>query len=121
MRKYIFTESQIKNVIDSMITEQPGTFDFDEKVAINTGSKEFLDKKGIKGTDLTDRIKKYQTLIGCEDTGHMMDCLDTMYNKHRKDFEQWKLLIQKNKPLFDKIGDWFKRGFGVKQDPKSIY
>ena len=118
MKKYIFTESQLKNIIDNQVNEQAGTFAFDERHAINNGSIEFLNVKGIQGKDLTDRIIKYQKLIRCEPTGHMSDCVDKM---PPKDFQLWKSYIQKNKPLLDKVGDWFKRGIGIKGDPKAIY
>lgn len=114
MKKYIFTESQIRRIIDTQINEQ---LDIDTKVAINTASDEFLTKKGIKGKDLTEKILKYQRMIGCSETGHMMDCIDTMYEKNRKDFIEWKNLIQKNKPLIDKFGDLFFKN----KDPKAIY
>jgi|Laugresu1bdmlbsd_1035121.scaffolds.fasta_scaffold00048_21 hypothetical protein len=121
MKKYIFTESQIKKIIDNTLMEQPGTYEFDRRLAINRGSEDFLNSKKITGVDLTDKIKKYQKSIGCSETGHMMDCLDVMFNKHRKDFELWKSMIQKNKPLMDKIGDWLYGAFNIKGDPKSVY
>ena len=105
MKKYIFTESQIKKIVNQVLSEQPGTMDFDQKVAINTATKEFLDKKGIKGKDLTERIKIYQKSIGCEETGHMMDCKDKLPEKDRK---IWQDLINSNKPIYDKIFDWLK-------------
>ena len=64
---------------------------------------------------------KYQRSIGCDQTGHMLDCLDTMFNKFRKDFDLWKSLIQKNKPLMSKIGDWLAEKFGFENDPKSLF
>lgn len=122
MKKYIFTESQLKKIIDNQLQEQAGTFNFDQKLAIDNGSIDFLKMKGIGGVDLTDKIKKYQKMIGCEETGHMMDCIDVMYTKHRKDFDLWKNLIYKNKPIIDKVGSWLsKKLFGFKDDPKSIY
>ena len=71
---------------------------------------------------------KYQKMIGCEETGHMMDCVEIMY-KHsqnpkspfRQDLANWKKSIQSNKPIYDKVGDWLSGLFGVKKDPKSIY
>lgn len=126
MKKYVFTEAQVKRIIDQLITEKQTlnedvTFNDEEKIAINSGSEQFLNSKGFKGKDLTEKIMKYQKSIGCEETGHMIDCVDTMYNKHKKDFDLWKTYIRKNKPLIDKIADWLGAGFGVKQDPKSIY
>lgn len=121
MKKYIFTESQVKKIIDNTLMEQPGTYEFDRRTAINRGSKDFLDSKKITGADLTQKIKKYQKSIGCSETGHMMDCLNVMFEKHRKDFDLWKSMIQKNKPLMDKIGDWLYSTFGIKGNPKSIY
>ncbi len=121
MKKYIFTESQIKKIIDNTLMEQPGTYEFDRRLAINRGSEDFLNSKKITGMDLTEKIKKYQKSIGCAETGHMMDCLDVMFNKHRKDFDMWKSMIQKNKPLMDKIGDWLSSTFGFKGNPKSVY
>ena len=122
MKKYIFTENQIKTIINNQIQEQAGTFQFDQVQAINSGSEEFLKQKGIQGVDLTDKIKKYQKMIGCEQTGHMMDCVDVMRTKFRKDFIVWKNLIHKNKPLMDKIGGWIsKKLFGVEVDPNEIY
>lgn len=122
MKKYIFTESQMKKIVDHLIKEQSSaTFDIDQKMAINSGSQEFLKQKGIVGADLTEKIKKYQKSIGCNDTGHMMDCLDIMFNKHRKDFDLWKSLIHKNKPIYDKIGSWLSKFLGSKEDPKAIY
>lgn len=126
MKKYIFTESQIKKIIDNQINEQ--TFADDQRAAINFGSMEFLKIKGISGKDLTDKIMKYQKMIGCEETGHMMDCVEIMY-KHsqnpkspfRQDLANWKKSIQSNKPIYDKVGDWLSGLFGVKKDPKSIY
>jgi hypothetical protein len=117
MKKYIFTESQVKKIIDNQINEQSN----EERLVINAGSEEFLKLKGIKGVNLTDKIKKYQKSIGCEETGHMMDCIDIMFNNYRKDFDMWKSSIYKNKPIFDKIGDWLLKKFGVKDNPKSIY
>lgn len=103
MKKYVFTESQIKKIVNHMINEQPGTMDFDQKVAINTATKQFLDKKGIKGKDLTERIKIYQKSIGCEETGHMLDCKNKI---PKQDKEMWQKLIDSNKPFYDKIADW---------------
>jgi hypothetical protein len=120
MKKYIFTESQIKKIIDNQISEQT-----EERIAINAGSEEFLKIKKIQGKDLTDRIKKYQMSIGCPTTGHMMDCIDIMFEKHRKDFDLWKSLIQKNTSIIDKAANWLSKKFsslmGDKPDPKSIY
>lgn len=126
MRKYIFTESQMKKIINNQIQEQ--TFADDQRAAINFGSMEFLKSKGISGKDLTEKIMKYQKMIGCEETGHMMDCVEIMY-KHsqnpkspfRQDLNNWKKSIQSNKPIYDKVGDWLSGLFGVKKDPKSIY
>ena len=62
MKKYIFTESQIKKIIDNQIVEskdlQEQTMVDDQKMAINAGTKAFLDAKKIQGKDLTDRIKQ---------------------------------------------------------------
>ena len=115
MKKYIFTENQIKKIIDSQITEnknlQEQTWLDDQKVAINSGTKEFLDAKKIQGKDLTDRIKKYQLSIpNCEPTGHMMDCKDMM---PQSDKELWKSLINKNKPFYDKASDWFSKMLNI--------
>jgi len=121
MKKYIFTESQIKKILDNTLMEQSGTYEFDRKLAINLGSEDFLKSKKITGVDLTEKIKKYQKSIGCSETGHMMDCLDIMFDKHKEDFKLWKSMIQKNKPLMDKIGDWLSKTFGFRSDPKSPY
>ena len=88
MKKYIFTESQIKKIIDNQIQEQSGTFAFDQIQAINAGSEEFLNMKKIQGKDLTDKIKKYQMSIGCEVTGHMLDSIECMKQKNKK---IWKI------------------------------
>ena len=66
MKKYIFTESQVKKIIDNQINEQVGTFSGDEKTAIDAGTKSFLDAKKIQGLNLSDRIMKYQGSIGCQ-------------------------------------------------------
>ena len=62
MKKYIFTESQIKKIIDNQITEnkdlQEQTMVNDETAAINAGTKAFLDIKKVQGVNLTDRINK---------------------------------------------------------------
>ena len=67
MKKYIFTESQIKKIIDNQIVEnkdlQESDFTKDQMKAINDGTKAFLDAKKIIGVDLTDRIMKYQKSI----------------------------------------------------------
>ena len=115
MKKYIFTESQIKKIIDNQITEskdlQEQTFVDAEKDAINAGIKAFLDAKKIQGKDLTDRIKKYQLSIpNCEPTGHMMDCKDMLPESDRK---LWQSLINKNKPWYDRGFDWFNRMLGM--------
>jgi hypothetical protein len=113
MKKYIFTESQIKKIIDNQITEnkdlQEQTMVNDETAAINAGTKAFLDIKKIQGVDLTDRIKKYQKSIGCEPTGHMMDCKDKL---PQKDKEMWQNYIYKNQSIFDKAIRWFNHFFG---------
>lgn len=116
MKKYIFTESQIKKIVNNQILEQSG-----EIQAINSGSIEFLNKKGIPGSSLTEKIKNYQKSIRCDDTGHMLDCVETMRTNFPKDFALWKSYIAKNKPLFDWLMDKIKKGFGVKDDPKSFY
>jgi hypothetical protein len=125
MKKYIFTESQIKKIVDNEINNQINEQSEDERLTINYGSQDFLKQKGIQGKDLTEKIMKYQKMIGCEQTGHMMDCIDIMYSKYRKDFDLWKSLIYKNKSIIDKIGDkiggWLSKMAGVKPDPKSIY
>jgi len=115
MKKYIFTESQIKKIIDSQITEskdlQEQTMVDDQKMAINTGTKAFLDAKKIQGKDLTDRIKQYQlTIPNCEPTGHIMDCKDMLPESDKK---LWQSLINKNKPLYDKALDWFNSMLGI--------
>jgi len=115
MKKYIFTESQIKKIIDSQITEsqdlQEQTWIDDQKQAINAGTKEFLDAKKIQGKDLTERIKQYQLSIpNCKPTGHMMDCKDMLPESDRK---LWKSLVHKNKPFYDKASDWFSFMFNL--------
>jgi hypothetical protein len=112
--KYIFTESQVKKIIDNQITEnnnlQEQDMVNDQKSAINAGTKSFLDAKKIMGVDLTDRITKYQKSIGCEPTGHMMDCQGKLPQNDKK---LWQSLINKNKPLYDKALDWFNRMLGL--------
>jgi hypothetical protein len=107
MKKYIFTESQIKKIIDNQIQEQ--TFVDDERAAINAGTKALMDMKKIQGVDLTDRIKKYQKSIGCEETGHMLDCKDKM---PKSDKDMWEKYIYKNQSIFDKALRWFQHFFG---------
>jgi hypothetical protein len=80
----------------------------DEKAAINAGTKALMDMKKIQGVDLTDRIKKYQKLIGCEPTGHMMDCKDKM---PQSDKDMWQKYIYQNQSIFDKAIRWFKHFF----------
>ena len=113
MKKYIFTESQIKKIIDNQINESKNikeqTFIDDEKAAINAGTKALMDMKKIQGVDLTDRIKKYQKLIGCEPTGHMMDCKDKM---PQSDKDMWENYIYKNQSIFDKAMRRFIHFFG---------
>jgi hypothetical protein len=112
--KYIFTESQVKKIIDNQITEskdlQEQDIVNDQKSAINAGTKSFLDAKKVMGVDLTDRIMKYQKSIGCEPTGHMMDCQGKLPQNDKK---LWQSLINKNKPLYDKALDWFNRMLGL--------
>ena len=114
MKKYIFTESQIKKIIDNQVNEskdlQEQTMLDDQKMAINAGTKAFLDAKKIMGVDLTNRIMKYQKSIGCEPTGHMMDCQGKLPDIDKK---LWQSLINKNKPLFDKALDWFNSMLGM--------
>jgi len=121
MKKYIFTESQVKKIIDNQLNEQP----IEDRITIDQGSIEFLDKKGIKGAKLSDRIMTYQKMIGCEQTGHMMDCKDIMYSKYRNDFNLWKNCISNNKSIIAKMGDgvydFLQRLFGNKPNPKEIY
>jgi hypothetical protein len=107
MKKYIFTESQVKKIIDNQIQEQ--TFIDDEKAAINAGTKALMDMKKIQGIDLTERIKKYQKSIGCDQTGHMMDCKDKM---PQSDKDMWQKYIYKNQSIFDKAIRWFNHFFG---------
>jgi hypothetical protein len=125
MKKYIFTESQIKKIIDNQINEQSGTFQADQIAAINDGSEDFLTNyKKIQGKDLTEKIKKYQQLIGCEVTGHMLDSIECIKQKNRKDFIILRDSITKNKPIYDKIGPAIGKLFNIKflkQDPESIY
>ena len=112
--KYIFTESQVKKIINNQITENKNLEEQDmvndQKSAINAGTKSFLDAKKIMGVDLTDRIIKYQKSIGCEPTGHMMDCQGKLPQNDKK---LWQSLINKNKPLYDKALDWFNRMLGL--------
>jgi len=115
MKKYIFTESQIKKIIDSQITGtkqiQEQTWMDDQMEAINSGTKEFLDAKKIQGKDLTDRIKQYQLSIpNCKPTGHMLDCKSMLPESDRK---LWQSLVNKNKPFYDKASDWFNRMLGL--------
>ena len=114
MKKYIFTESQIKKIIDSQITGtqeiQEQTMVDDQKAAINAGTKAFLDVKKIMGVDLTSRIVKYQKSIGCEPTGHMMDCRGKL---PENDKNLWQSLINKNKPFYDKASDWFSKMLNI--------
>jgi hypothetical protein len=112
MKKYIFTESQVKKIIDNQVIEskniQEQTMLDDEKAAINAGTKALMDMKKIQGVDLTERIKKYQKLIGCEPTGHMMDCKDKM---PQSDKDMWQKYIYQNQSIFDKAIRWFKHFF----------
>ena len=114
MKKYIFTENQIKKIIDSQVNEsiniQEGDFSRDQIEAINTGTKAFLDAKKIMGVDLTNRIMKYQKSIGCEPTGHMLDCQGKLPQDDKK---LWQSLINKNKPIYDKALDFFNRMLGL--------
>lgn len=115
MKKYIFTESQVKKIIDNQVIEskniQEQTFSADQTQAINAGTKAFLDAKKIQGKDLTDRIMRYQSSIpNCQPTGHMMDCKDTLPAPDKK---LWQSLINQNKPFYDKASDWFNRMLGL--------
>jgi hypothetical protein len=108
MKKYIFTESQFKKIINHQINEQ--TMEQDQKAAIDAGTKAFLDAKKIQGKNLTDRIMKYQSSIGCDMTGHMLDCQGRIPENDKK---LWKSLIDKNKPFYDKVMDWFDHVLGI--------
>ena len=109
MKKYIFTESQIKKIVDTTINEQ--TFLNDEMQAINAGTKAFLDAKKIQGKDLTSRIKQYQlTIPNCKPTGHMLDCAGML---PQQDKQLWQSLIDKNKPFYDKAADFFAKMFNI--------
>jgi hypothetical protein len=109
MKKYIFTENQIKTIIDSQINEQ--TFVDDQTAAINAGTKAFLDAKKIQGKDLTERIKNYQlTIPNCKPTGHMLDCKGMLPEADKK---LWQSLINQNKPFYDKALDWFNSMLGL--------
>ena len=112
MKKYIFTESQVKKIIDNQVIEskniQEQTMLDDERAAINAGTKALMDMKKIQGVDLTERIKKYQKLIGCEPTGHMMDCKDKI---PQSDKDMWEKYIYQNQSIFDKAIRWFKHFF----------
>ena len=98
----------MKNILDNIIQEQ--TMADDQTAAINAATKLFLDKKGIKGLNLTEQIKIYQKSIGCEPTGHMLDCANKI---PLKDKQMWQSLIDQNKPLGDKIFDWLHRMIGI--------
>jgi len=113
--KYIFTESQVKKIIDNQIIEsknlQEQTFMDDQNQAINAGTKAFLDDKKIQGKDLTDRIKQYQLSIpNCKPTGHMLDCKGMLPESDRK---LWQSLVNQNKPFYDKASDWFSSMLGL--------
>ena len=110
MKKFIFTESQIKKIVAATLNEQQNFAD-DEKMAIDAGTKAFLDAKRIQGANLSDRIRKYQLSIpNCKPTGHMLDCKGMLPEQDRK---LWQSLINKNKPLFDKALDWFNVMLGL--------
>ncbi len=117
MKKYIFTESQIKKIIDNQINEQTT----EERILINAGSEEFLNMKKIQGKDLTEKIKKYQMSIGCEQTGHMLDSIECIKQKNKKDFILLRDTIRKNRSIFDKIPIFIGKLFGYKEDPESIF
>ena len=124
MKKYIFTESQIKKIIDNQINEQTT----EERILINAGSEEFLDmrkisRKGPKGEnlDLTKRIMIYQKSIGCEVTGRMLDSIDCIKQKNKKDFILLRDTIRKNRSILDKIPIFIAKLFGYKEDPESIF
>ena len=107
--KYIFTESQVKKIINNQIIEtkdlQEQTFVNDQMQAINAGTLAFLNAKKIQGKDLTDRIKQDQlTIPTCKPTGHMLDCKGMLPESDRK---LWQSLIDQNKPFYDKAADWF--------------
>jgi hypothetical protein len=106
MKRYIFTENQIKKVIDNVVVEQ--TMANDQKVAIDAGTKAFLDLKKIQGTDLTSRIMTYQKSVGQESTGHILDT-----KLPEADKAMWQKLVNKNKPLFDKAMDVLNRWIGI--------
>jgi hypothetical protein len=117
MKKYIFTESQVKKIIDSQINEQTT----EERILINNGSEEFLSMKKIQGKDLTEKIKKYQMSIGCPTTGHMLDSIDCIKQKNKKDFILLRDSMRRNRSIFDKIPIAFAKLFGYKEDPESIF
>lgn len=117
MKKYIFTESQIKKIIDNQIyesiqlNEQPGTMLGDQKAAIDAGTRDFLTNvKHIQGTDLTNMIMQYQKSIGMGPTGHMTDCGTLM---PKADRDAWAAHIDQNKPIYDKISDWLHKWFNI--------
>lgn len=96
----------MRKIIDSVITEQD--FNQDEIAAINAGTKAFLDKKGIQGSDLTTRIKMYQKSIGQDQTGHMLDS-----KIPEQDKSIWQKLINANKSIFDKVLDKLHNWLGI--------
>jgi len=106
MKKFIFTESQIKKVIDNIIQEQDMVAD--QKTAIDAGTKQFLDIKKIQGPDLTSRIMIYQKMIGQPQTGHILDSKlpDT-------DKSIWQSMINKNKPFYDRAMDILHNWIGI--------
>ena len=122
MKKYIFTESQVKKIIDSQISEQKYSVPVtpEDKVRFNDASEKFLDMKKIQGRDLTEKIKRYQQSIGCEVTGHILDSIDCIKQKNQKDFILLRDAIRSNRTIFAKGALWLGQLFGYKEDPESF-
>ena len=81
---YIVNDVKTIAIVENKDLQEQSMLD-DQKIAINAGTKAFLDAKKIQGKDLTDRIKQYQLSIpNCEPTGHMMDCKDMLPENDKK-------------------------------------
>jgi peptidoglycan hydrolase-like protein with peptidoglycan-binding domain len=103
MKKIIFTESQIKGLLNRLITEDEETLNFNKAIQcfLKLKFKINLNIDGIMGQQTTPYIQKYQGILGIDQDGIWGDETERIMKlKFPNDFNLFKQCKRKFVPLF---------------------
>lgn len=115
MRKYIFTEEQIKNIVDSVIEESIQLTEQEEEKKRIVAVQKFLNSKypklqlvadGITGPKTKMAIEKYQTQLGVYPVDGVWGPI-TEKKMPQKDKVLFDAYIKESDDIFDKIVKFF--------------